>query len=145
MEGETPLTKRKEGRAERAFITLRAIPIALLFLLGVMRGRHPDREFDKKDSSPPLLLLHCSPSLRRIPGLSLYVSVRNCLCCSSAVCLLCSRFRKDGALEWRRLGHWRGLEWTDGRATDGLVVNPESSLTNPIHAMPEAQCDGICT
>ena len=71
----------------------------LLFLLGVMRGRHPDREFDKKDSSPPLLLLHCSPSLRRIPGLSLYVSVRNCLCCSSAVCLLCSRFRKDGALE----------------------------------------------
>ena len=85
MEGETPLTKRKEGRAERAFIILRAIPIALLFLLGVMRGRHPDREFDKKDSSPPLLLLHCSPSLRRIHGLSLYVSVRNCLC--SAVCV----------------------------------------------------------
>ena len=82
MEGETPLTKRKEGRAERAFIILRAVPIALpffSFLLGVMRGRHPDREFDKKDSSPPLLLLHCSPSLRRIPGLSLYVSVRNCL------------------------------------------------------------------
>ena len=118
-----------------------------------MRGRHPDREFDKKDSSPPLLLLHCSlpltHSLRRIPGLSLYVSVRNCLCCSIAVCLLCSRFRKEG---------WSiGVEapWTlevamvDRRRTDadadGLVVNPESSLTNPIHAMPEARCDGICT
>ena len=105
-EGETPLTKRK---AKRAFIILRAIlPIALLFLLGVMRGRHPDREFDKKDSSPLLLVLP-----------SLYIALRTAahswpvaLCqCEKlplpSVCLLCFCFRTDG-------GALDGVDWTTG-------------------------------
>ena len=89
-----------------------------------MRSRHPDREFDKKDSSP---LLFCP--LRRIPGLSLYVSVRNCLCLSP---LLSDGWMEHGAWSWSCIG--RG---------GGLVVNPERSLTNPIHAMPEYKLDMI--
>ena len=48
---------------------------------------------------------------------------------------------------WPCLATSTEVAMVDRRRTDadGLVVNPESSLTNPIHAMPEARCDGICT
>ena len=76
-----------------------------------MRSRHPDREFDKKDSSP---LLFCP--LRRIPGLSLYVSVRNCLCLSP---LLSDGWMEHGAGSWSCIGR-------DGAARTGRRTTCQS-------------------